>query len=637
MPKTILNPPQVITTSTQSTVNHKKILAILFYRRFLILGVSSLVIAISSLVAFLIKPSYESSMEILVTVKSVPGISSSKAQEPISSSLTNTNFPFIDNNAQIKLMLSNQLIQKAVDSLRYHYPKITLEDIKDQKSSLMVTQVGETSRINQILSQAFKISFKDYDPIKAKRVLQALQKVYQNYDVEQRQQRLNEGVAFVNNRLPKIQEELKIAEKKLEKFRQQYKVIDPSIQSKILLESLADIQKQRQTTSAQIQELRATYNNLQKAISSLPQTPIAAPSLDSQRYQVLLNEIQKTEVSLEKAQIRYTDDYPIVTKLKQQYQRQLKLLKQLLGDQALTPNVIKDPQLTQQQISGVDSQLVNNLIQVEGNILGLIASDKNLAESEQKIRSELSIYPRLIAEYNRLVPEVTSHRQILDQLIQSRQSLEMKIAQGGFDWQIIEEPSLGINIGNGRLLLLLGGILFSPFLGIFAALMREHFADAIISVQDLQQLTNQPLLGSVPKLKISPHKQQHKRLTSNQQNLSNSVIGEIIPGLPVYETLDMIYQNIQIFNYPISCKSLMLTSAIPREGKTTVTLGLAASAAHMHRRVLVIDANLRFPNLHKMLNLPNDWGLSLLLVDETTTEFHDYIQPIHPYVDILTA
>jgi len=81
----------------------------------------------------------------------------------------------------------------------------------------------------------------------------------------------------------------------------------------------------------------------------------------------------------------------------------------------------------------------------------------------------------------------------------------------------------------------------------------------------------------------------------------------------------------------------MLTSAIPGEGKSTVALGLAVSAAHMHRRVLLIDANLRQPSLHKILELSNDWGLSLLLIDETNTHVKEYIQPIHPAIDVLTA
>jgi Mrp family chromosome partitioning ATPase len=53
--------------------------------------------------------------------------------------------------------------------------------------------------------------------------------------------------------------------------------------------------------------------------------------------------------------------------------------------------------------------------------------------------------------------------------------------------------------------------------------------------------------------------------------------------------------------------------------------------------ILLIDANLREPSLHKTLELANDWGLSLLLLDESNTSNQDYIQPVHPSIDVLTA
>ena len=81
----------------------------------------------------------------------------------------------------------------------------------------------------------------------------------------------------------------------------------------------------------------------------------------------------------------------------------------------------------------------------------------------------------------------------------------------------------------------------------------------------------------------------------------------------------------------------MITSALSGEGKSTSTLGLAVSAAKMHQRVLVIDANLRNPSLHSTLELSNDWGLSLLLLEERNAKVNDYVQPVHPAIDVLTA
>jgi len=64
---------------------------------------------------------------------------------------------------------------------------------------------------------------------------------------------------------------------------------------------------------------------------------------------------------------------------------------------------------------------------------------------------------------------------------------------------------------------------------------------------------------------------------------------------PAWESLDLIYKNIQLLNSVSSFKSLMVTSALAGEGKSTLALGLALSAARLHQRVLLIDADLRRP------------------------------------------
>jgi capsular exopolysaccharide synthesis family protein len=596
---------------------------------------------VASILAAVAKPTYQSSMQLLVSSNLYEGVRSSNIERDADSEVTNSNFQVIDYTSQLKLMLSSKLIQKAVDLLRPNYPNITLEDIKGKKgkgrtSPLNITQIESGTGINKIPSQVFEISFKDNDPVKAQRVLQALQTTYQKYNIEQQKERLDRGLSFVNARLPEIKKAVSKSEKNLEQFRKKHNLVDPEIQSKIISESLADIQKQLQTTRAQLQDTRARHSNLeQKMVSS-------SRLSQSARYQSLLDEIQKTELALTQEQLRYTENSPTVQKLKQQRQSQLALLRQEAGrslkDKVANPGNSKQLLLTQGQMVGVGSKLIEEVIQVQTAALGLIANQKSLIDSEKRLRSELNKYPSLIAEYNRLLSEVQTNRKTLEQVLQAQQSLGLKIAQGGFDWQVLEAPDLGAYTGRGRLLLLLGGVIIGPILGVVAALIWELSDNKIYSLRELQKLTNLWLLGTVPKLVTDREmKKRLPRLSWNgRRNLAPSVV-ETRTKLPYHENMDMVYQNIQILKCPLPFKSLMLTSALAGEGKTTLSLGLAASAAHMHQRVLVIDANLRYPCLHKILEISNDWGLSLLLVDETNTSVADYIQPIHPAIDILTA
>jgi polysaccharide biosynthesis transport protein len=639
--KTSLNSEQHVTISTQGAGNIRQLSTILLRRRFLIFGVSCVVMSAASLLAVMAKPTYQSNMQILVSANLSEGAKSNNIPAAADTQVTNSNSQAVNYNTQMKLMLSSKLLQKAVDLLHSDYPDITLKDINGQKEQsikapLEVTPEEGSIGANKVFSQVFEVSFNDNDPVKAQRVLQALQKVYQNYNKQQQKERLNQGLAFVNARIPQIKKEVSKADKNLEQFRKKHKLVDPEVQSKILLESVANIEQQLQTTRANLQDANARYSNLEQQIASSSQQNglISSRLNQSSRYQALLSEIQETELALAKERLRYTEDYPSVQKLKQQRQSQLLLLRKEV--KAITTSTNGEP-LLKGQMLGVEPELLDELVLVQTTVLGLSANEKNLADSEQQLRSELNKYPSLIAEYNRLLPKVETSRKTLEQMLQAQQSLGLKIAQEGYNWQVLAEPNLGAYMGNNRLLFLLGGAVISPILGILAALILEKFNDAIYSAEDLNKLTNLRVLGSVPKLPLPKVKKRRLGLPWNGRQSSDSSVIEATNRLPVHETLDMIYQNIQILKYPLPFKSLMFTSALPGEGKTTLVLGLVASATRMHRRVLVIDANLHNPSLHKILELSNDWGLSLLLVDETTTDFQDYIQPIHPAIDILTA
>lgn len=663
---------QIVIASPQSKVKSRKLSTILLRRRLQILGVSGVVMSVASLLALTAKPTYQSTIQILVSSQLNQGVGSSHIQEGVESNFTNPNVDMIDYTLQHKLMLSSTLIQKAVNLLRSDYPYLTVEDIKGKKgqqSPLAINLLERQIAENKVIHQVFEMSFKDNDPTRAQKVLQALQNVYQEHNIEQRKQSLSKRLSLINERLPKIKDKMVQAQKNVEQFRKKHHLLNPEVQSKILLESLADIKKQLFITRAQLKDLQARYDNLKQELPSSPENALISFRLSqSSRYQTLLNEVQKTDLALTQKRLRYTDDYPEVQKLIQQRRSQVALLQEeidrwrfspvhkgrSLGDKALqtiSANLFQEkqlgteePLLTGGQVAEVDLKLVQELIQVQTNVLGLRANEKSLANSEAQIRAELTKYPSLIAEYNRLLPEVETNRKTLEQLMAMQQSLGLMIAQGGFDLQVLEEPQRGTYLGSNKLLILLGGVLLAPIFGVTTALMSEISNDAISSPEELQRLTNLRLLGTVPEISLLSTKKRLFRLPLqrvlagfSKEAISDEKQLNVYALLPSHETLDMAYQNIQISKPSVPYKSLMFTSARSGEGKSTLALGLAVSAARMHQRVLLIDANLRQPNLHKILGLTNDWGLSLLLVEETNSSVKEYIQPIHPSIDVLTA
>lgn len=602
MATTALNRKQLVTTSQQRVFNIRQISTILFYRRFLILGISCVVMTATSLLAVITKPMYQSSMQIMVSGDMDQDLLSKHLQTDVKNELGKAHLSSIEYTNHKRILMSYKLIQKTVDLLRSHYPDLTIEDItgKIDTGKTAFLQIFPSDNVSYF-NQVFVVSFKDPNPVKTKRVLQALQKVYQDYNLEQKYQLVNRGLLLVNNRLPKLQKEALDREQKLELFRKEHNLIVPLVQSKILLPPLADIHKERQTIRTQIADLQSRYNSLEKSFASSNQdTKLVASLSRSSSYQALVDEIRKTRISLAEERLRYTEDSPVVVRLKQKYQVQIALLQQELKVQDINTNT------TNEKLSEVETKLTNELRHL-GKILNeLILNENNLAKSEQIIRSQVNTYPGLIAEYNRLLLDVKVQRKALEQLLQLQQSLGVKIAQGGFDWQILEEPDLGIYIGNKKWSLIIGGFLIGPILCVIFTLICEIFNKVIFSPLDLHKLTNLRLLGSVPQLgKPSFQTRLNKIVRYKQQNSIPAISGPKTK-LSSHETLDMIYQNLQIFKNSLPFKSLILTSALPGEGKTTLALGLGASAAQMHQRVLVIDANLRSPSLHKILAISND-------------------------------
>ncbi len=643
-----------LNTLPESDPGYGQLFAILIRRRYWLLSGFCIALGIAAFQAWTTKPTYQSSLQLLVE-PNYQGKQESGQASGADQRYADPNIE-VDNATQLSLMKSSQLIQKAVNLL----PEYKDLDVDKLKKFLSVTQV-EGEKGSEKKTKIFEVTYSDNDPKKTQKVLQAMERVYKDYNREQQELRLVKGLAFINKELPNVRQNVINSEAELEQFRTNKKLIDPEVQAKALTESINALKIERRTNQAQYEDSLARYNALQQQVAKSPQEAIASSRLSqSTRYQALLNEIQKTDLAIAKERMRFTDDNPLIQKLLLQRQEQLSLLEQE-GGRALGGN---SPQLqdgregllTQGQLGTTDITLVTQLLDMQKNILGLRAREQTLAQKEQQLRTELDKLPTLIAQYNRLQPELKLKRETLDQLEKARQELSVEIARGGFDWEVVEKPLLGYKTGPKKPQMLLLGAVVGLMLGGIAAFLRETTDDAVRTSDDLQKQIALPLLGIIPELPKSKKTSPEIYLPFGKPKVLQPAMSEPIIKLPFgkpkvlapwtievihlpasWESLDLIYKNIQLLNSVSAINSLMVTSALTGEGKSTIALGLAISAARLHQRVLLIDADLRNPILHKKLNLPNDYGLSTLLSSDTTLPVQSSIHSSSSYIDVLTS
>jgi capsular exopolysaccharide synthesis family protein len=524
----------------------------------------------------------------------------------------------IDNATQLNVMRSAQLLQRAIDSLKPRYSDLTVEKLQKK---LAVSTIQEQKGNEKVNTSIFQVTYTDNNRAKTRDVLMALQTVYEQYNVSQQKQRLTRGLAFINEQIPQAETRVSQAESALERFRKSQDLIDPELQSKSLIESLAALQKDQQTNQAALASARTQYLALQSQLNRDPrQASIAARLSQSSRYQALLNEIQKTEVALVQQKLRFTEKTPFVQTLLEQRQQQAVLLRQeaqrVLGADAGALASAGGNLVSIGQLGENDLKFASGLVEAQVSFLAAQARDRTLAVNQAQLKGELQRFPALLAEFNRLQPNVKINRETLEQLLKAKQELGLEIARGAYDWQTLEQPKLGKKVGPSWLKNLLAGGVLGLMLGGAAALMRESSDDSVRTSEDLTKQLPVPLLGLVPELPLPEVTLGSRSLSFRQSDVLDPSTMQVLHWAPFRESLDLIYKNLQLITDGAPINSLVITSALAGEGKSTVALGLAISAARLHQRVLLIDADLRRPGLHKQLDLPNEQGLSTLLMSD---------------------
>lgn len=530
----------------------------------------------------------------------------------------------VDIAGQIVVMQSTDLIRRAMFVIQEQYPGLYPEiNPQDPRAFYAFKQAIEIGQVSPDPKKAsptniFQVEYTSNDDIKTQRVLQALQQVYQDYNLEQQKKRLEEGLAFINEQIPGAKQQVAQAESSLETFRKSKGLIDPEQQAQAQVAILNTLDQELRANESLMREMNSRYASLVQQIGLGPEQAVLAARLSqSTRYQGLLNQIQETELGLVQQRLRFTELTPQVQQLNEQRQNQLQLLAGEIG-RALNVDVSDtspEALLFQGQLSASDVNLVNEMLTAKINLDSSVARQQGLLRSRQLIQAELSRYPELLAEYGRLLPAIVTSRETLQLLLTAQQELGLDIARGAFDWQVVEEPLRGYPLGPTLSKNLLLGAVAGLMLGGMAAFGREALDDMVHTSDDLQKQVPVPLLGMVPVIRVEGAdfgRNSRDEIDDNEEALAPAM-QSILRWHGFREAMDLVYQNIHLVNTTGAIKSLVVTSALAGEGKSTLAVGLAFSAARLHRRVLLIDGDLRRPSLHNLMNLPNREGLSTVL------------------------
>ena len=419
---------------------------------------------------------------------------------------------------------------------------------------------------------SIKISFVERNASKSADICNTLAEEFLIYDVEKQAESSTKTLEFIDEQLKTMYDKLYDSEKELQEFKSKNK-LNEDIPLPDFSSRLNDLEKQRNDLELE----DAAYETIQDAvqddrnidvyslISLLTGTKISNTEIGN-----LLGELRRLLSSREALLYSKTQNSASIAQLDFQINIQRKLIIETIL--ALKKNNYNQKQEIEQRIENYENEIRENAL----------SFDRLEYIRLQKMNEISSKY------YNKLV-EVKSELTITNAGITSESTI-LNVARTP---QKPFEPSRRT-------------VAFGAFTGWFLAslilvIARYLFHNDITSINEITKYLDVPILGIVPNYRdVIPISQ---------------LLVDKKPKSIISESLRSIRSNLEFLSNTEGPKVLAITSTISGEGKTFVALNLAGIIAFSEKKVIIIDLDMRKPKIHVGFGVPNDKGMSTILIN----------------------
>ncbi|MBE8986666.1 GumC family protein [Nostoc sp. LEGE 12450] len=590
--------------------------SLILKRRWLVIAaVTASVFGLSALIAIRQKPIYEAEGKLLFSkTDRVSSLTSPSAQVGELSSVTQLSSP-LDTEAEV--IRSNPIVEKTITSLNLLGKQGTPLEIDEFLKKIKIKSVRGTD----ILA----ISYSSSNPKEAADVVNLLMRYYLENNIRINQTQATVAQKFLTKQLPEVEARVVKSEAALRRFKEENRVIALEQEAAKGVDRLADLSDQITQAQANLTDAETRSQLLERQLRLNSQQAVDMGNLtQSKAVQEVLTEYQQVQNQLAVEQTRYTDKHPAIANL---LAKEVALKKQL--ETRIFENAGREKSVPAQNLGmgELKQTLLAQLVQSDVERSALANRVTVLQNAYAVSQRRLSVLPQLQEKEQQLERQLQVARSTYEELLKRSQEVEVVVNQNVGNARVVSAALLPKKAVSPKiaLYLALGGFV-GILLGVGLALMLEAMDQSLKTLEQAQQLLGYPLLGTIPHL---------------GQKAKNG--GEALVELPVRDNpysgassaFEMLQTNLDFTISDKPLKVIAVVSSTPGEGRSFVAANLAVAKAHMGRRILLVDADMRHSCQQEIWKLSNSGGLSNILVGQA--EFRSTTQEVLVNLDLLTA
>ena len=441
-----------------------------------------------------------------------------------------------------------------------------------------------------------KIRFEDPDPDLAAVCANTVAQAYIDMNVQRALDASEQALNWLREQQEEYRSRQFKSDEKIEEFKSQHGLVGDQVEDQnASLEKLSKLQEAWSTAHTQRLQVQSQYEALIRLRRTQGHAAVANTLVD---YKSVLHET--------------------LARLEQAKQERAALLSRYKEGM---PKV----QRATEEITALEEQLKAHV----DAILNAKKAELKLAESEEDtLAKELESVELEVTDLGSKLIELKFLRSEMERNKQFYQDLDMRLAEVGLarvlpinNISMVDEarpnrapvrPHMSYN--------LILGLLVGSFGGLVLAFGVEYLDSSVKSREDVETIVGVPFLGAVAR--VAPDQMQGLSETDRH------VFVHARPRSTVAEALRLIRTAVQ-FSAPGGkpIRRIVVSSAVPREGKSFVTANLSAIIGMSGQKVLAIDGDMRRPTLHNLFGARNDMGLLNVLAGDAAA--HEVILPTH--------